>query len=72
MKALVHVSLLLTLVSSAASGQTPTGQEVNVTVGGYTYIEPGDTSISIHGPKIGGEYSCDDDAQRAAPLVCPG
>jgi hypothetical protein len=55
-KALVHVLLLLTLVSSAAFAQTPTGQEVNATVGGYTYIEPGDTSISIHGPKIGGEY----------------
>jgi hypothetical protein len=55
-KALAHVLLLLTLVSSAAFGQTPTGQEVNATVGGYTYIEPGDTSISIHGPKIGGEY----------------
>src|SRR5882672_523544 len=56
MKALAHVPLLLTLASYAAFGQTPTGQEVSVTVNGYTYIEPGATSISIHGPKIGGEY----------------
>jgi hypothetical protein len=25
--------------------------------GGYTYTEPGDTSISIHGPKFGGGYT---------------
>lgn len=56
MRALAHVPLLLMLVSSAAFGQTPTGQEVSVTVNGYTYIEPGATRISIHGPKIGGEY----------------
>jgi hypothetical protein len=35
---------------------TVPGHEVNVSVGGYTYKEPGDLSISIHGPKIGGEY----------------
>ena len=33
---------------------TAPGHEVNVSVGGYTYTEPGDLSISIHGPKIGG------------------
>src|SRR5262245_35052513 len=36
---------------------TPTGHEVDFTFGGYTYAEPGDTSISIHGPKFGGEYT---------------
>ena len=36
---------------------TPTGHEVNVDVGGYNYVEPGDADISIHGPKFGGEYT---------------
>jgi hypothetical protein len=40
-----------------ASLATPTGHEVNVSVGGYTYVEPGALRISIHGPKIGGEYT---------------
>ncbi len=40
-----------------ASLATPTGHEVNVTVGAYKYVEPGDTSISIHGPKFGGGYT---------------
>ena len=40
-----------------ASLATPTGHEVNVSVGGYTYTEPGAQSISIHGVKIGGEYT---------------
>ena len=35
---------------------TPTGHEVNGSVGGYTYVEPGDQRISIHGPKIAGGY----------------
>jgi len=39
-----------------ASLATPTEHEVNVSVSGYTYIEPGTQSISIHGAKIGGEY----------------
>jgi hypothetical protein len=30
---------------------------VNFGVGRYEYVEPGDTSISIHGPKFGGGYS---------------
>ena len=37
-------------------GTTP-GHEVNVSVGGYTYTEPGDLNISIHGPKFGGGYT---------------
>jgi hypothetical protein len=36
---------------------TQTGHEVNVSVGSYTYTEPGAQSISIHGAKIGGEYT---------------
>ena len=36
---------------------TPTGHEVNVSVGNYTYAEPGALSISIEGVKIGGEYT---------------
>jgi len=36
---------------------TRTGHELNVSVGHYTYTEPGDQSISIHGLKIGGEYT---------------
>jgi hypothetical protein len=30
---------------------------VTFSVGGYTYVEPGDTSISIHGPKFGAGYT---------------
>jgi hypothetical protein len=36
---------------------TPTGHDVNLSVGSYTYTEPGSPRISIHGPKIGGEYT---------------
>lgn len=36
---------------------TPTGHEMNFVVGGYEYVEPGNTSISIHGPKAGGGYT---------------
>src|SRR5215510_11500557 len=36
---------------------TPAGHEVSFSVGGYKYVEPGDTSISIHGPKFGVEYT---------------
>lgn len=36
---------------------TPTGHEVNFAVGGYEYVEPGETSISIHGPKLGAGYT---------------
>jgi hypothetical protein len=51
------------LISSEAFAQTdaglatPTGQEVNATVGSYTYTEPGAQGISIHGVKVGGEYT---------------
>lgn len=36
---------------------TRTGHEASVTVGGYTYIEPGTLRISLHGPRLGGEYA---------------
>jgi hypothetical protein len=51
------------LISSLASAQTdadlatPIGHEVNASVQGYTYTEPGTQSISIHGAKVGGEYT---------------
>jgi len=44
-------------VEADTSLATQTGSEVNVAVGGYTYSEPGDTSISIHGPKFGAGYA---------------
>ena len=40
-----------------ASLATPTEHEVDVSVGSYTYIEPGAQSISIHGVKVAGEYT---------------
>lgn len=40
-----------------ASLATATGYEVSVTVGSYTYTEPGETAISIHGAKFGGELT---------------
>jgi hypothetical protein len=36
---------------------TPTGHDVNASVASYTYTEPGDQSISIHGTKFGAEYT---------------
>lgn len=44
-------------VSSESSLATPPGHEVNVALGSYKYVEPGDTSISIHGPKFGVGYT---------------
>jgi hypothetical protein len=51
------------LMASASFAQTdaglatPNGHEVNASVQGYTYTEPGPQSISIQGAKIGGEYT---------------
>jgi hypothetical protein len=58
MKALGFL-FVIALFSSQAFAQlaTPTGHEVNAGVGGYKYVEPGDTSISIHGPKFSAEYT---------------
>ena len=63
----LQFAVVIALFSSQAFAQsavaddsilaTPTGNEVNVSVGGYKYVEPGDTSISIHGPKFGGGYT---------------
>ena len=39
-----------------ASLATPTGQEVNASVGGYNYTEPGAQTITIDGFKFGAEY----------------
>jgi hypothetical protein len=36
---------------------TPTGHEVDLRIGHYTYGEPGTLAISIHGMKVGGEYT---------------
>jgi hypothetical protein len=36
---------------------TPTGHDLNVSVGGYRYVEPLTQPISIHGPKFGAEYT---------------
>jgi hypothetical protein len=39
--------------SAAEAGlSTPLGHEIDFGVGGYNYAEPGDQSISIHGPKF--------------------
>jgi hypothetical protein len=57
MKTVVKVAVLLTLLPPAVRAQTPTGQDVNATVSGYKYVEPSATTISIHGPKVGGEYT---------------
>src|SRR5262245_59883080 len=45
--------------SAAVEGSlaTPTGHEVNISLGTYNYTEPGDQSISIHGFEYGGEYT---------------
>ena len=57
---------VMALMSSPAFAQTPdptsalatpTGHEVNVSIASYTYTEPGPPRISIHGPKVGGEYT---------------
>src|SRR5262249_49087211 len=55
---------VVALISSQALAQTadaglatPTGHELSLDVASYTYIEPGTLRISIHAPKIGGEYT---------------
>lgn len=66
MKRLVIIAAL-TLLPFAAQAQTsaslgdapPTtlpGHELTFSLGSYDYVEPGDTRISIHGLKLGGEY----------------
>jgi hypothetical protein len=41
----------------AAGLSTPTGSALSVSLGSYRYVEPGSPGISIHGAKIGAEYS---------------
>jgi hypothetical protein len=47
--------------TSATPGEAPPttspGHELTFTLGSYNYVEPGDTRISIHGMKLGGEYT---------------
>jgi hypothetical protein len=56
---------LVAVMAGTVAAQTPddtsvatrTGHEIRVTVGHYTYIEPGELRISIHGARFGGEYT---------------
>jgi hypothetical protein len=60
---ILFLGAVVALISSQAFAQTdaslatPTGHEVNASVSGYTYAEPGAQSISISGVKIGAEYT---------------
>jgi len=58
----------ITIAAASASAQTATAkadeppttapsQELTFDLSGYNYVEPGDTAISIHGLKFGGEYT---------------
>jgi len=58
------LTVVVALISSRALAQsadsapaTPTGHEVNISVASYTYAEPRTQNISIHGAKVGGEYT---------------
>jgi hypothetical protein len=63
----LHWVVIIALCSSQAFAQsggadssslaTRAGHELNFSFGSYKYVEPGTTSISIHGPKYGGEYT---------------
>lgn len=51
---------LFVLVSASAFAQdlaTPIGQTLAIGIAHYTYDEPGDVAISIHGPKLGVSYT---------------
>jgi hypothetical protein len=60
---ILFLAVIAALVSSQVSAQTddslatPTGHEVNTSLGSYTYAEPGGLSITIHGVKVGAEYT---------------
>jgi hypothetical protein len=60
------VTSVITLMASQAFAQTPTvetdlwtptGHEVSTGLGSYTYREPGDQAISIHGAKFVADYA---------------
>jgi len=36
---------------------TPIGHDLSISIASYTYSEPGDQGISIHGAKVGGDYT---------------
>jgi hypothetical protein len=56
--ATVFVLVPLQVFAQSPEGlATPAGHEVKASLTGYTYREPGDQAISIHGPKFGGEYT---------------
>jgi hypothetical protein len=65
MKKLLFAAVMALIPSEAfaqtaavdASLATPTGHEMNITLGSYTYIEPGALRISMHATKVGGEYT---------------
>lgn len=42
--------------TSTAGLTTPAGHEVDVSVGGYDYVEPNPRRVSMHGPKLAAEY----------------
>ena len=51
---------LFAQTSSAQTDAPPTtlaGHQLTFSLGAYDYVEPGDTAISIHGLKFGGEYA---------------
>lgn len=54
------LAVAITLIASQSIAQdlgTPTGQELAITVSHYNYEEPDSPGISIHGAKVGGEYT---------------
>jgi hypothetical protein len=57
MRRLLCAAVMALIPSQAFAQATPTGHDVSVSVGRYTYIEPGATRISIHGTKVGGSYT---------------
>ena len=70
MKTLLVAALLAGFASIAFAQNTPYGrpqtetglttpiqQQIGVSLSSYTYREPGDLSISIHGPKLGVSYT---------------
>jgi hypothetical protein len=59
--ALTLLPLPLFAQRSIPQGEAPPttlpGLELSFSIGAYNYVEPGDTRISIHGTKFGGEYT---------------
>jgi hypothetical protein len=55
--AAVSASAQTARVQPDAAPTTAPFHELTFTLGGYNYVEPGDTKISIHGVKFGGEYT---------------